>query len=55
MHMYQDYIQIKVYKLNIEDKTFKAAVDKAFIGCVYIPWKICLEHLKDGESPSIPY
>lgn len=53
--MYEDYIKILVYKLDAGEKTFKSAVDKAYLGCVFIPWKTCMEHVKDGESPSIPY
>ena len=48
--MYQDIFLINIYKLAADEADFNGA-RKTYIGSALVPWKECVDRVKDGASP----
>jgi len=54
MHLYQEIIEIKVYKVPQEAEAFGTA-NKTYIGSALVAWKECVEREDNGASESLQF
>ena len=61
--MYQDVFLIDIFKFHIDEmdkseeakQEFYKVADKTYIGSVLVPWKECVDRVKDGASPMLQF